>query len=208
MLLQRRATVSVSGLAMMGLMIIGLTGCSSSSTPSTPTAKVEASTQPSAAPAKAQVAPSGWHVTAREDAEATLTISPDGVMKLDIAQLGDEKKWLIRLAGSDVSVKAGDRYTISFRAKASAPCKMLVKAAEGQPPWGSIGMPQRASLTEEWQSFRFDVDSQVDAPQARLVFELRASSPTVEIADATFGPQTASPATQEAEGVDGGPPAT
>lgn len=204
MLLQPKATVSVSGLAMTGpmilvlilsgLMTMGLAGCSSSSTPSTQTAQ-----------AKASAAPPAWQVTTEGGAEATLIVSPEGVMKVDIAELGEEgKKWHVRLTGPQSPVKTGDRYTVAFRARAAAPRKMIVRTQQTQESSAPLHLFERVSLTEQWQSFRFDFEPKFDDETARLVFNLGESDEAVEIADVTLGPQTASPATQEAEGVDGG----
>ena len=198
MLLQTKLTVPTTAWLIPCFMILGLAGCSTSSPPSVQPADIkEVSTNPSAAETGPVAAQPEWQVTAKEGAEATLAVSPEGAMKVDIAESGDATAWLIRLAGPDTSVKAGDRYTVAFRARASVPCKLIVRADQGQPPWETIGLTQKAKLTEEWQSFRFDFESEFDDQHAKVVYFIRANPSSVEIADVTFGPQTSFPKTQD-----------
>lgn len=199
MRLQSRASESVSAVAIMvvgfaGIMIPGLTGCSSSGKPTTQSGKAETQTTPSTAPtakaAKAAVpAPPAWKVIAQEGAKATLAIAPDGVMKVDIGQLGDGKGWQVLLAGPGGAIKAKERYTVSFRAKAATPRTMVVKANQGKEPWESLGLFKEVNLTEQWQSFRLDFESKLDEPKTRLGFNLGENAAAVEIADLDLAPQ-------------------
>lgn len=202
MRLQSRANVSVSAMAIMvvgfaGLMILSLTGCSSSTPSSKQTATAETPGKPSAGPtakpAKAATpaapAPPAWQVTAQEGAKASLAISPDGAMKVDIGKLGDGKGWQVLLAGPGGAVKARERYTVSFRARAAEPRSMVVKAQQPKDPWESLGLFRQVSLTEQWQSFRLDFESKLDEQKARLGFNLGENAAAVEIADLDLAPQ-------------------
>jgi hypothetical protein len=209
MRLRSRANVSVSAMACMvvgfaGLMILSLTGCSSSAPSSTQTDTAEKPATSSATPAakaakvvtpakvtKAAVPPPpAWKVIAQEGAKATLAISPDGAMKVDIGQLGDGKGWQVLLFGPGAAVKAKERYTVSFRARAAEPRTMVVKAQQAKEPWESLGLFKQVSITEQWQSFRLDFESKLDEPKARLGFNLGENAAAVEIADIDFAPQT------------------
>ena len=208
MRLQSRANVSVSAMAIMvvgfaGLMILSLTGCSSSAPSSKHTDTAEKPVKPAATPAakaakvvtpakvtKAAVPPPpAWKVIAQEGAKATLAIAPDGAMKVDIGKLGDGKGWQVLLAGPGGPVKAKERYTVSFRARAAEPRTMVVKAQQAKEPWESLGLFKPVSLTEQWQSFRLDFESKLDEPKARLGFNLGESAAAVEIADLDLAPQ-------------------
>ena len=208
MRLQSRANVSVSAMAIMvvgfaGLMILSLTGCSSSAPSSKQTDTAEKPVKPAATPAakaakvvtpakvtKAAVPPPpAWKVIAQEGAKATLAIAPDGAMKVDIGKLGDGKGWQVLLAGPGGPVKAKERYTVSFRARAAEPRTMVVKAQQAKEPWESLGLFKPVSLTEQWQSFRLDFESKLDEPKARLGFNLGESAAAVEIADLDLAPQ-------------------
>ena len=187
MIFQTKWTVRLAAWVFPGLMLMGLAGCSTSSPPSTPIAK-----------AKASAAPPAWQVTTEGGAEATLLISPDGVMKVDITHLSDDgRKWHVRLTGPQSPVKAGARYTVAFRARAAAPRTMIVRAQETQGLSANLHHFERVSLTEQWQSFRFDFEPKFDDESARLLFNLGASAAAVEIADVTLGPQTSFPKTQD-----------
>ena len=207
MRLQSRANMSVSAMASMvvgfaGLMILSLTGCSSSAPSSTQTDTAEKRGKPAATPAakaakvvrpakvtKAAVPPPAWKVIAQEGAKATLAIAPDGAMKVDIGQLGDGKGWQVLLAGPGGAVKAKERYTVSFRARAAEPRTMVVKAQQAKEPWESLGLFKQVSLTEQWQSFRLDFESKLDEPKTRLGFNLGENAAAVEITDLDLAPQ-------------------
>jgi hypothetical protein len=214
MRLQPRVSASVSAVAIMtvgfaGIMILCLTGCSSSGNPTTQTDTAETPANPSATPAakaakvvtpakvatpakvtKAAVpAPPAWQVSAQGGAKASLDISTSGVMKVNIGQLGDGKGWQVLLAGPGGAVKAKERYTVSFRARAAEPRTMVVKAQQAKDPWESLGLFKPVSLTEQWQSFRLDFESTLDEPKARLGFNLGESAAAVEIADLDLAPQ-------------------
>ena len=133
-----------------------------------------------------------WQVTAQQGAKATLAVSPDdGSMKVDIGQLGDGKGWQVYLFGPNAAVRAKERYTVSFRARAAEPRAMVVKVSQGQPPWESVGLFKQVSLAEAWQNFRIDFDATRDEQNARLGFNLGSHDATVEIADVLFQPSSA-----------------
>jgi hypothetical protein len=208
MRLQSRVNVSVSAVAIMvvwfaSVMIPVLTGCSSSGNPTTQTDTAEKPRKPAATPAakaakvatpakvaKAAVpAPPAWQVSAQEGAKATLAISPDGAMKVAIGKLGDGKGWQVLLFGPGGPVKAKERYTVSFRARAAEPRTMVVKAQQAKEPWDSLGLFKPVSLTEHWQSFRLDFEAKLDEPKTRLGFNLGESAAAVEIVDLDLAPQ-------------------
>jgi hypothetical protein len=137
--------------------------------------------------------PSAWQVSTQQGAKATLAVSPDGVMKVDIGQIGDGKAWQIQLFVPDVSVKANERYTVSFRAKAAEPRTIVVKAIQGQQPWESLGLFKEVSLTEAWQNFQIDFQANFDETKTWFGFNLGSDDATVEFADVAFRPADAGP---------------
>jgi hypothetical protein len=142
---------------------------------------------------KSATKPSAWQVSNHQSAKATLAVSPDGVMKVDIGQIGDGKAWQIQLFVPDVSVKANERYTVSFRAKAAEPRTIVVKAIQGQQPWESLGLFKEVSLTEAWQNFQIDFQANFDETKTWFGFNLGSDDATVEFADVAFRPADAGP---------------
>jgi hypothetical protein len=207
----------LAGMVMV-FAIVGTAGCNSSNKPSTQTAEatVEAkvAAKPSVTPpapaspaarastpakpapsAKAAnpappAAPPAWQVTTQKGAKASLAVTPAGVMKVDIGQLGDGQGWQVHLTGPGGAVKAKERYTVSFRARAAEPRTMVVKAVQGKEPWDSLGLFREVSLTEQWQSFRCDFEAKLDDEKSRLGFNLGSTDADVEIAEVDLGPQT------------------
>ena len=196
MRLQMSGNVSVSAVAIMvvvmpGLMILGLTGCSSSGPSSTQSDTAEKpATAPTAKAAKAAVpAPPAWRINAMDGAKATLAVSPDNGMKVDIGQLGDGKDWQIQLVRPDVSVKAKTRYSVTFLARAVEPRTVVVKTLQNNKPWGSVGLSKEVNLTEQWQGYRLDFNALADEEKTRLCFSLGSNAAAVEIRDVDFAPQ-------------------
>jgi hypothetical protein len=109
-------------------------------------------------------------------------------MKVDIGQIGDGKGWQIYLNCSGGAVTAGQRYTLSFRARAAVPRTMVAKVAQIKQPWESLGLFKELSLTDQWQTFRLDFEAKLDEEASRLGFNLGSSTASVDIADVAFGP--------------------
>jgi len=202
MRLQPRVSASVSAVAIMtvgfaGIMIPGLTGCSSSGKPTTQTETAETPPKPSATPAAnpakaakpAVPAPPAWKIITQEGAKATLANSPSGVMKVDIGQLGDGRDWQIQLVSPTVSVKAKKRYSVSFLARAAKPRTVVVKTLQINKPWGSVGLSKEVNLTEQMQGYRLDFDATLDEEKTRVCFNMGSNAAGVEIADVDFAPQ-------------------
>lgn len=170
----RRMTIPQSAMTVLALTALGFASSARSQPPK------------AAAPAK----PAAWRVDARQGSKAKLAVAPTGVMKVDVEQLGNGPAWQIQLVGPSVAVKAKEKYTVSFRAKAAEPRSLVVIPSQGQPPWRSVGLFKEVSLTDQWQSFRYNFEASLDDEKAQLKFDLGSSAAAVELADVSFGPQT------------------
>ena len=133
--------------------------------------------------------PPPWQLLTLEGAEASLDVAPDGSMKVAIDKASGEADWHVRLIGPAIPLDAGKTHSVSFRCRAAEPRSLVVLAVKGQTPAESVGLVQQISVDKKWQSFRLDFKPQDDADQARLRFNLGASSAGVEFADIAFGPQ-------------------
>lgn len=130
-----------------------------------------------------------WRLLAREGAEATLEVLPDGSRRVDIKKLSGGPAWHVQLVTPPTPVRAGERCSVSFRARSTSPRRMTVLAMEGQPPWAPIGLARELDLSEEMRGFREEFTATKDDPKARLRFNLGASDASVELADVEFVPR-------------------
>jgi hypothetical protein len=135
-----------------------------------------------------QVSPSGmtqlagWMLGARGGSEAILQDTPDGVLRVEISRAGTTNPGDIQLAHPGLRIDAQQQYRLEFRARSTSARSAFVAVGQNHPPWGDLGLYQRADLTTGWSQFRFDfVGKETDA-NARISFDL-GGGPTVELAD-------------------------
>lgn len=142
--------------------------------------------QPAPRPEPRRIRP--WTVATHGDARATMLVSPDDVTRIDIAAIDDGEAWQIQVRGPSLAIRADERYTVSFRARAAAPRALLVTLAQNHAPWQAVGLSAKADLTTEWQDLRFEFIGTRDEPDAILRMNLGDSAIAVEFADVTLLP--------------------
>jgi len=129
-----------------------------------------------------------WTVAAHGDARATMLVSADDVTRIDIAAIDDGEAWQIQVRGPSLAIRADQRSTVSFRARAAAPRAMLVTLAQNHAPWQAVGLSATVELTTEWQDFRLQFIGTIDEPDAILRMNLGESEIPIEFADVTMLP--------------------
>jgi len=127
-------------------------------------------------------------VAAHGDARATMLVSADDVTRIDIAAIDDGEAWQIQVRGPSLAIRADQRSTVSFRARAAAPRAMLVTLAQNHAPWQAVGLSATVELTTEWQDFRLQFIGTIDEPDAILRMNLGESEIPIEFADVTMLP--------------------
>lgn len=94
----------------------------------------------------------------------------------------------LQLCGNFAAVEAGERYSVSFRARADRPRKMEALASQSNHPWDGIGFFAEVALAPEWRVFHFSFVAEASDPAARIHFDLGNSTVPVEIAAAELKP--------------------
>jgi glycosyltransferase involved in cell wall biosynthesis/SAM-dependent methyltransferase len=89
----------------------------------------------------------------------------------------------IQLNQPRYELKAQQRYSIRFRARADLPRAMCAGVAEAHAPWAGLGWYRQVALTPEWQGFEGEFTAPGDETNARIHFDLGESSVPVDIAD-------------------------
>ncbi len=83
--------------------------------------------------------------------------------------------WHSQLFHPRLAVRAANRYTATFFAKASEPRKITLNLSQAHPPW-KVLWSTPVSLTPEWKQHRFTITSAESDGQARLSFTGLASA--------------------------------
>lgn len=107
---------------------------------------------------------------------------PEAV-RIVIEKAATRTPWDIQLNQPGHAVKEGQRYTVSFRARADQARESVVAFAENHPPWGALGLRKTISLTTEWQTFNEVFTAIADDDSARIHFDLGGDDRSVEFSD-------------------------
>ncbi len=127
----------------------------------------------------------GWTVERHAEAEAVAALADDAPealacrksARLTVSRPGAED-WHVRFERAGVRVEADRSNTLSFWAKADAPCALHVSIEQTHAPWHALGARTKVALTAEWQRFSLVSTSGEADSGARIVFDpaMRAGS--------------------------------
>ena len=132
-----------------------------------------------------------WELVRQDVAQGTLeavTNAETGkALKISIAQK-PAQDWQMEVMQTKLSLRAGQYYTASLRARADAPRTITVGVGINRAPWtryGSATLP----LTPAWKEFRFIFRAGGDTPDAnRITFGVGGASDTVYLSDVQIRP--------------------
>jgi hypothetical protein len=82
----------------------------------------------------------------------------------------------------------GLRYALSLRVRADAPRAFGFGLSEAQEPWRDINLYHYDTATTSWRDFYFEVVTDLDFDQARILVDVGASETPVEIDNVRFRP--------------------
>lgn len=133
-----------------------------------------------------------WQLHVSTGAEATLerTGPQHDVVRVEIVERTDDVPWKINLGVEELPLIAGERYRLRLRIRADEPRTARLVALALSPPVDELGLAETLELTPEWQELLFEFRALRDEPSARLMIELGAADPAVEIASAALTPLT------------------
>jgi glycosyltransferase involved in cell wall biosynthesis/SAM-dependent methyltransferase len=136
-----------------------------------------------------------WWLQVHEGSVASLVERPgqSGAAQISIATAGATAGWHIQLNRLGLSVRGGQQYTISFRARADRPRSIGVGFSKAHTPWDGLGLYQSIELEPEWRSFAEDFVATEDESNARLHFDVGGSDASVELSEVHFQPSSEEP---------------
>ena len=134
-------------------------------------------------------ATANWNLSKQENAQGALDVvavenEPNfsKALKISIAQK-PTYDWQMEVVQSNLSLRAGQYYTASLRARADAPRTISVGVGINRAPWTRYGSAN-LQLTPDWKEFRFIFRAGGDTPDAnRITFGVGGASDTVYLAD-------------------------
>jgi hypothetical protein len=126
--------------------------------------------------------------------EATYNVSVEGVDGQTNAPAGkalhfsqiktDNTDWHMQYHWTGLNLKKGQRYTVTFAAKASAPRSVKVGARFDRAPWSFSGLDAGVELTSNWKRYTISfVASEVDPDHCRLSFTFGDNAADFYLAD-------------------------
>ncbi len=96
----------------------------------------------------------------------------------------DGTSWHVQVHQTGLDLRAGDTYTVKFRAKADTPRSVNVSAGLDQADWHNIGLSRDAAVTTDWKEFRYVFTAQnTVVGHARIAFILGDATGTVSLSD-------------------------
>ncbi|MFO0947377.1 MAG: carbohydrate binding domain-containing protein [Planctomycetota bacterium] len=111
-----------------------------------------------------------------------------GVARVEIQESPSQDPGTLALVARFSDVKAGERYAISFHARADEPRKISFVVQLDQKPWNIVGENAYRSiaLSKKWREFYFEFVSEITTPKARVSFQLGGNRTSVELAKVNF----------------------
>ena len=136
-----------------------------------------------------------WWLQAHEANAATLVQlpGPPETSRISIARADAGAAWHIQLNWLGLSVRAGQEYRISFRARADRPRSIGVGFSRAHSPWDGLGSYQSIELEPAWRTFAENFVASEDESNARLHFDAGGDDAAVELSDIRFQPVSDAP---------------
>lgn len=129
-----------------------------------------------------------WRLEQHEGAKAAIQTDADGAAKIQVSQLGKEP-WHVQFGTDAMELRAGQVYTLHFRAKAEPKATITVVASQARDPWQSLGFAAQPALTDQWQTFDYTFALGEGDKAARLVFgEMGKQTGAYWLADVSLRP--------------------
>ncbi|MFN8445786.1 MAG: carbohydrate binding domain-containing protein [Caldilineaceae bacterium] len=96
--------------------------------------------------------------------------------------------WRIQAINSPVNLQAGQRYQLSFDAKAQGGATMGAAVAQNHDPYQAIGTYQIVNLTDEWQHFSLPFVATASDANSRVNFDLAQLERTIWLDNVSLKP--------------------
>jgi len=134
--------------------------------------------------------PQGWRLEQHEGCRASLSrrryLSKDALF-IEVLK-ADDTQWHLQLNQGELSLKAGQYYTVIFEAAGERPRPLGCNVGQAHSPWGNLGLSRQVELTTQWQTFSFGFVCGADDDNARVNFAFSANDAPVYLANVQLRP--------------------
>jgi len=134
--------------------------------------------------------PKSWNLEQHSGCRASLSryrYQGQVGLRIEITK-ANETGWHLQLNQRNLSVKAGQYYTVIFQAASDMPRQINCNVGQAHSPWQNLGLSKNFQLTNQWQSFRFGFVAKADDDNARVNFAVGGSETAVYLANVEFRP--------------------
>lgn len=114
-----------------------------------------------------------WNLSSNSGATATKQIVDDK-LEVGITNKGTQG-WHIQLAKSNISLEAGKKYRLSFKAKGASELNITVYVGQSVSPWAAYSSYNQANLSDTFAVYTYVFDMTSNDEQARIAFDLGLS---------------------------------
>jgi hypothetical protein len=130
---------------------------------------------------------SPWRLEVHNPAAASAKALDGGGLRVEIAKI-TPTSWHLQLNCSGLGVKAGQYYTIAFKARSDKPRQISAGLSQAHEPWQGLGAGKTFDLTADWQTFTMGFVCKADETNARLQFVIGQDVSAVEFKDVSLRP--------------------
>jgi hypothetical protein len=134
--------------------------------------------------------PDGWSLEQHGIAKAEIeTGELSGVFGLRVRiRAIDDVDWHLQLAHKELTIRKGQYYTLSFRARAESARSLNCGVRMAHDPWQGLGLGRRVDLAPEWKSFRMGFIASASDDQGRVLFSFGDSAVALCLAEVELRP--------------------
>ena len=120
-------------------------------------------------------------VAGENDARLVFPADNPDLVRIDIGACAAAVNYDIQLSIPRYGVRAGDRYSVSFLARADRPRGVEFGVARGRAPWTNLGLYERIDLTPEWQGHEREFTATDSEENARVHFDAGGDGASLEV---------------------------
>ena len=129
----------------------------------------------------------GWRLEEHVGSAATIGTNAEKNLHIKIAKT-DDTRWHLQVKQTPLPLKAGQYYTLCFRARADQPRAISYGVTQDHAPWANMGLAASAHLTKDWQVIRVGFSASANEEYARLSFSVGGETPSLELSGVSLAP--------------------
>ncbi len=123
--------------------------------------------------------PEAWSMDMHGASTARVSAVSGGI-RVDIGR-ADGTNWHIQVVQGGFPLRAGQFYTLRYRARADAPRSMWVGVLQSHEPWGLLGVARTEGVGSEWAEQAIGFTAASDETNSRVCFGIGGSPESVEL---------------------------